>query len=52
MDGLFFYITDNTQAFTREHEPYAYTTKMFEQLQMQDYFPYLIPSKIVRKMFD
>lgn len=52
MDGLFFYITDNTQAFTREHEPYAYTTKMFEQLQKQDYFPYLIPSKIVRKMFD
>ncbi|WP_392436324.1 hypothetical protein ACF3OI_10245 (plasmid) [Finegoldia magna] len=52
MDGLFFYITDNTQAFTRENEPYAYTTKMFEQIQMQDYFPYLIPSKIVRKMFD
>lgn len=52
MDGLFFYITDNTQAFTRENEPYAYTTKMFEQIQMQDYFSYLIPSKIVRKMFD
>lgn len=52
IDGLFFYITDNTQAFTRENEPYAYTTKMFEQIQMQDYFPYLIPSKIVRKMFD